>query len=151
MIIAPRRPYRILRHHTMPNPIAIYYSTRERRDACAQAWADRDGHSVLTELWSEEHSQDHLNQGWACDGTVAPAVVTLTLHIDNHYPDGTVPTQVTTTVPMPEDLDREDDWAIEHLLNLTGTGPHRSGDDAIYDVLVVASTVPALVGRTYEF
>lgn len=47
-----------------------YYRTQEDRDAAARRFAAQDSSSVLTFLWSEDHPQDDLNQGWACDGTV---------------------------------------------------------------------------------
>jgi hypothetical protein len=49
-----------------------FYTTKERRDAAAQRDADKDGQSVITELWDESHPQDGLNRGWACDGEATP-------------------------------------------------------------------------------
>lgn len=80
--------------------------------------------------------------------------MTISLEIENTYDDGTEITTYATDVVMPvppDDVDGDDyhDWAFEHVFNLTGTG-HTSGD-SWYDVTVTACSVPALVGRTFEF
>ena len=49
-----------------------YYTTKEARDAAGRKFADRDGTSVIGELWSKDHPQDSLNQGWACDAVYRP-------------------------------------------------------------------------------
>lgn len=67
------KPWRILRHADA-RPITVAYTTRERRDQAAQRFADLDGRTVLTELWSPDHPQDELNDGWGCDGAVHPSV-----------------------------------------------------------------------------
>ena len=103
----PPRPFRILRHHTLPvgTPIVIYYSTRERRDAGAQAWADRDGLDVLTELWDASHDQSYLNRGWACDGARQPATtVTVT---GNEEDDGEAPYVYVVNATDEDDAKRQ--------------------------------------------
>lgn len=72
MTIRPTRPWRIIRG-AGGNYKDQRYTTKERRDAAAQRFADKDGTDVLTELWDESHPQDGLNRGWACDGHRAPS------------------------------------------------------------------------------
>lgn len=63
--------YRIIRGEKA-NYRAHYFRTQEARDAAARKYAEQDGETVLTELWDESHSQDELNEGWACDGAAQP-------------------------------------------------------------------------------
>jgi hypothetical protein len=140
MSYTPPRPYRILRHYTLPvgTPIGIYYSTQDRRDARAQTWADRDGMSVLLEQWEDGD--------WWCIGEVKPAVSRVTLRIENHYEDETVTTEVKATIPID---DGTEDWSREHIFPHTGT--EREDGPSTYDVEIVNSSVPELTGRTFEF
>ncbi|WP_432830838.1 hypothetical protein [Dactylosporangium sp. CA-092794] len=150
--VKPLRAFRVRRHHSQ-TPGVVAYATREARDRGAQRWADHDGHSVLTELWDSSHPHDAANRGWAVDGVVAPQLATVTLHIENHYERyGMVETTATVTIPVPpadQDSDAYDDWCQEHIFAATGTG--RTDGDAAYFVRITASTVPALLGREFEF
>jgi hypothetical protein len=80
------------------------------------------------------------------------STATLKLRIENTYDDGTeIQTEAVVTVPLPypdEDGDRTD-WEYEHIFPETGTG--REDGDAWYDVEVVESTAPELLGKTFEF
>jgi hypothetical protein len=140
----PPLPYRTLRH----DGALGYYATAAERDAAAQAWADRDGRQVIVEVWDGD-LDDELNQGWGCVGTFKPQQVTVTLSIENNYPDASVHTEVQTTVPAPGDHDVLDEWASEHLMPLTGTGEHRANDPANYELTITAATMSELVGRTF--
>lgn len=71
MTTTPARPFRIIRG-AAANYKTSDYTTKERRDAAARRFAEQDGESVLTELWSADHPQDGLSRGWACDGQVYP-------------------------------------------------------------------------------
>lgn len=78
---------------------------------------------------------------------------TVKLHITNTYEDGDeVVTQPTVQVPIPVP-DREtaefEEWEWEHILSHTGTG--RTDGDAWYDVEIIESTAPELVGMKFEF
>lgn len=64
-------PFRIIRGPAGNYQVRMYRS-RAARDKAARKFAALDGDSVLTELWSAEHSQDAINRGWACDGRVEP-------------------------------------------------------------------------------
>jgi hypothetical protein len=77
---------------------------------------------------------------------------TVTLRIENAYEDGhEVVTRVTTTLPLPlpVDEDERNDWEYEHIYQHTGTG--REHGDSWYDVEIVESTAPELVGMTFAF
>lgn len=58
------RTYGILRFKADAYPIAIRYSTKERRDAAAQRYADRDHWVVGTE--------EFIGRDWWLDGVVVP-------------------------------------------------------------------------------
>ncbi|MGW1040018.1 hypothetical protein [Streptomyces sp. NPDC002547] len=81
------------------------------------------------------------------------SVATVTLRIDNRYEDGVeIETRETATVPLPlpeEGTDERTDWEQDHIFPLTGTG--REGVDSWYDVEIVESSAPELVGKTFEF
>lgn len=84
----------------------------------------------------------------------ATATVTLDLRVENTYEDGdeivTRPTGVVVPAPPPEDdTDAYTAWTDNHIRGLTGTG--RTDGDAWYDVVVTASTDPALIGREFTF
>lgn len=70
-LAAPARPFRIIRGEAA-NYRTHAYKTKENRDAAANRFAAQDGDTVLTELWSADHPQDDLNNGWACDGAAYP-------------------------------------------------------------------------------
>lgn len=77
----------------------------------------------------------------------------VTLHIENTYSDGF---QATTTqvaevpLPMPsEQSDERTEWEWEHIFPHTGTG--WSSGDSFYDVEIVQSTAPELIGATFDF
>ena len=77
----------------------------------------------------------------------------LQLRIENTYESGrTVITTATATVLLPlpaEDSDERSDWEYDNIYQHTGTG--RTEGDAWYDVEVVGSTEPELLGLTFEF
>lgn len=52
-----------------------FYTTKERRDAAAQRWADHDGDDVIAELWDAEIAErcDPANEGWGCDAVFHPS------------------------------------------------------------------------------
>lgn len=81
------------------------------------------------------------------------ATATVKLHIDNAYElYEDVVTTPTVVVPLPipvEGSDERDEWEQEHIFSATGAG-HEDGD-SWYDVEIVESTVPELVGMTFEF
>lgn len=158
-IKVPRKPFRILRHHTF-TPCGIAYGTQEARDKAAQRYADRDGKTVLTELWAADHPQDSLNKGWACDGAVPPAGMAIVhLAIQNHYElYGRIDTEVTATIPLPPPVTEPDDpwattprdeWEQTHIYDHTGTG--RTEGDSWYFVEITASSSPELIGMKFEF
>ncbi|QBI99436.1 hypothetical protein SEA_CAELUM_76 [Streptomyces phage Caelum] len=73
------------------------------------------------------------------------------LHIENAYADGVeIDTESVITVPLPypDDLSEQTDWEYEHIFPETGAG--REGD-AVYEVEVVESSAPELLGKTFEF
>ncbi len=73
------------------------------------------------------------------------------LHIENAYADGVeIDTESVVTVPLPypDDLNEQSEWEYEHIFPETGAG--REGD-AVYDVEIVESSVPELLGKTFEF
>lgn len=70
----PLRKFRIV----LPDGRTLDYTTKATRDDEARRWADTYGVTVITELWDAEHPQDELNRGWACDGTVVPALAETT-------------------------------------------------------------------------
>lgn len=77
---------------------------------------------------------------------------TIKLRIDNAYEDGSeVETEATTTVPLPypDDLNEQTDWEWEHIFPQTGSG--RTDGAAYYEVEIVESTAPELLGKTFEF
>ncbi|MGW8953477.1 hypothetical protein [Streptomyces sp. NPDC055709] len=79
------------------------------------------------------------------------STATIKLRIENAYADGAeIETQAVITVPLPYpyDLNEQAEWDYEHIFPETGTG--RSGD-AIYEVEIVESTAPELLGKTFEF
>lgn len=79
------------------------------------------------------------------------STATLKLRIENAYDDGTeIQTEAVVTVPLPypEELGEQTDWEYEHIFPQTGTG---RGGDAWYEVEVVESTAPELLGRVFEF
>lgn len=80
--------------------------------------------------------------------------ITIKLEIENRYE--LYETQMTypeATIPAPPTLDETAweyrEWADEHIFDLTGVG-HEDGD-SWYDVKVLDSSEPALIGRTFEF
>lgn len=68
-----RRPWRTIRGPKANYKVA-YYTTQERRDAAAQRDANKDGDTVLCEIWTEEQMQtlDPINDGWALDAVKEP-------------------------------------------------------------------------------
>lgn len=78
---------------------------------------------------------------------------TVRLHIENHYElYDSVTTSREATVPLPvpeEGTEERNDWEYEHIYPETGAG--RSDGDSWYDVKIVESTVPELVGLEFEF
>ncbi|MFI5863542.1 hypothetical protein [Streptomyces sp. NPDC051546] len=78
---------------------------------------------------------------------------TVTLRIENTYEDGTeVVTTPAVSVPLPlpaADTEERETWEWDHILQHTGTG--RADGDAWYDVEIVESTAPELVGMTFNF
>lgn len=61
-------------------------------------------------------------------------------------------TQATVAVPLPvppEGSDERHDWEYEFIHAHTGVG-HSDGD-SWYDVEIIASTAPELIGMTFEF
>lgn len=73
------------------------------------------------------------------------------LHIENAYADGVeIDTESVITVPLPypDDLNEQSEWEYEHIFPETGAG--REGD-AVYDVEIVESSTPELLGKTFEF
>lgn len=73
------------------------------------------------------------------------------LHIENAYADGVeIDTESVVTVPLPypDDLSEQTDWEYEHIFPETGAG--REGD-AVYEVEVVESSAPELLGKIFEF
>lgn len=80
-------------------------------------------------------------------------MVTLTLRIENNYElYDDVTTEVTVTVPappLPRFSDAWCDWVDHYIGQETGTG--KVDGDSWYDVEVIASSDPALVGETFDF
>lgn len=78
---------------------------------------------------------------------------TIALRIENRYEDGVeieTTSVVTVPIPLPEEgTDERSDWEYDHIFPETGTG--REGGDSWYDVEVTSSTVPELLGLTFEF
>jgi hypothetical protein len=86
--------------------------------------------------------------------------ITINLNIVNSYGDGSS-AAVTVTgltiahpgLPRPPVTDRQwqtlTDWADDHLWPLTGTG--RTTGSACYEVTVTASTLPWLLGHTFDW
>lgn len=73
------------------------------------------------------------------------------LRIDNSYADGAeIETESVVTVPLPypDDLNEQSEWEYEFIFPETGAG--REGD-AVYEVEVVESSEPELLGKTFEF
>ncbi|MER5482578.1 hypothetical protein ABT024_05090 [Streptomyces sp. NPDC002812] len=78
---------------------------------------------------------------------------TVRLRIENRYADGaeTVTTPVVT-VPLPlpvEDTTEREDWEWEHILGHSGTGP--TNVHGWYDIKIIESTAPELLGLTFDF
>ena len=75
------------------------------------------------------------------------------LRIENRYEDGMeIETTSVVTIPLPvpeEGTDERHDWEYDHIFPETGTG--WTSGDAWYDVEIVESSVPELVGATFEF
>lgn len=69
----PTRPWRTIRGAGANYKVA-FYTSKERRDAAAQRWADRDGETVMAEMWDPEIAErcDPANQGWGCDAVFHP-------------------------------------------------------------------------------
>jgi hypothetical protein len=78
---------------------------------------------------------------------------TVTLHIDNCYESGhEIETQAIAVVPLPvpdEGSEERSNWEFLNIYPHTGTG-HTTGD-SWYNVEIIASTEPALIGLTFEF
>jgi hypothetical protein len=77
--------------------------------------------------------------------------VTVDLTIENIYPDAVIQTLVhNEPVPVPTSLDRDelDEWAMEHLFPVTGTG--REDGDSSYTIRVTRSSDQQLVGQVFE-
>lgn len=73
MRVQRAKPFRIIRGAKANYKTSAYY-TRESRDRAARRFAEFDGETVLTEVWTAEQQEslDPINQGWACDGAVKP-------------------------------------------------------------------------------
>lgn len=82
--------------------------------------------------------------------TTAAATVSVDLHIDNLYPDGSVITEAMATVPAPDGYDETalGEWAADHLFEYTGTG--RYDGDSGYVITITAASDEQLVGKTFE-
>ena len=114
-MVRPLRPFRILTEER-----AIYFATREARDAAAQARADRDGVTVPAECWDESHPQDDLNRGWACDhvarprvrGAIEPAVFDRLLDQARTV----AAFMVANTVMWPDEDDRDDELRVADFI-----------------------------------
>lgn len=52
---------------------SVFGDSEEEIVGKARVQADELGTAVAYELWSEDHPQDYLNEGWACLGTVRPS------------------------------------------------------------------------------
>ncbi|WP_031513660.1 hypothetical protein [Streptomyces sp. NRRL F-5123] len=78
---------------------------------------------------------------------------TVKLAITNTYEGGAeIKTEAVVTVPLPlpaEDTDERSDWADDHIFPETGAG--RTRGNAWYDVEIVESSVPELLGLTFRF
>lgn len=84
-------------------------------------------------------------------GTVAPRLA-LQVKIWNIYEHDTVITFCDALVTAPDDLSDHDalnEWAVEELFELTGTG--RTEGNSCYELKIIRCTEPGLVGRTFEF
>ncbi|GLY05122.1 hypothetical protein Acsp01_55010 [Actinoplanes sp. NBRC 101535] len=85
--------------------------------------------------------------------STTPSTAAVTLRIENSYElyaDST--TTVTTTVPLPVppvDTDERTDWEWNHIHRHTGVG--NINGKSWYDVEVIDSSDPALLGMTFEF
>ncbi|WP_127498871.1 hypothetical protein [Actinoplanes solisilvae] len=78
---------------------------------------------------------------------------TVRLYIENTYEffgtQITTPT-VTVTLPVPDEgTDDRETWEYDNVFAHTGVG-HTDGD-SWYDVMIVESSAPELVGLTFEF
>jgi len=69
----PSQPWRVLRDPSI-SPTAVYYRTRQARDAAAQEWADTTGMIVIKERWSDG-DEEIPEPGWWTDGAIKPAPV----------------------------------------------------------------------------
>jgi hypothetical protein len=74
--------------------------------------------------------------------------ITVRLHIENVYSDGTVRETLTVEIPAPN-TSGLDEWADECLFPLTGTGWY--GGDGLYIVTVLDSSETTLTGRTFTW
>jgi hypothetical protein len=74
--------------------------------------------------------------------------VIIQLVIENHYADAVIETRETVTTPSYPHGRDDFDWWQEYIWPLTGTG--RSGD-AVYEVGIVDSSDPKLIGKTHVF
>lgn len=81
--------------------------------------------------------------------------VTVSLEMSNHYEyyDTVVTYETDAVVPAPpmgeRDTEAFNDWAFTHLFQFTGAG-HTDGD-SWYDVTIVASSDPTLVGLDFTW
>jgi hypothetical protein len=69
--VVPTQRWRAIRGG-IGNYEVSYYDTKPERDADAQRLANLDTEVVLLEVWSADHPQDNLNQGWAMDSSAHP-------------------------------------------------------------------------------
>lgn len=85
--------------------------------------------------------------------TAKDVSATVKLHIENRYEfSRTVVTEPTIEVPLPlpaAGTDEREAWEYDHIHAATGTG--NCEGDSWYDVEIVESTVPELLGMTFNF
>lgn len=78
----------------------------------------------------------------------------LKVHITNIYADDLIELDQDIDVPAPAHIDDEEemeDWSLDHLMPLTGTGRTDANDPAGYFVEVLeCAEEPALVGFKWE-
>ncbi|MCZ7478900.1 hypothetical protein [Micromonospora sp. WMMC273] len=144
-----------------------HYATADAAVAAAGNLAEATGHPVHVEQYAGVHDDPANRAGYRPVKVVAAgevdgvwralppeAYVTVSMEIDNtyeRYPN--VRTRVEQVqIPQPpedDDSDEYHEWAHVYVQCFTGVG-HTDGN-SWYDVTIVDSDRPELVGRTFEF
>lgn len=101
----------------------------------------------------EDVLQERYDDYWGDPVTDLPETDQIKVEIENYYPEhgDTFTTIEVASVTVPEGpADDLDEWALDQLYPLTGTG--RTKGDSFYTVTVLKFDArPDLVGREFEY